>query len=246
MRDSIKKAFDAVHAEQALIEKTSAYLRSSIAEKKKPARHIRLRLVAVCTSMALFVFAGIITHRAYYSPVAYIDMDVNPSMELSVNRFGRVIGSISYNTDADKVLLETNVNNVTYTQAVNMLLDNMIQHAYLNPDGLVSVTVQANTEDTEVSLLLSLREGIASLLTSRSTDAAIEVYGVSKEVKESATTHHVSPAKYLAITELQAVDETITFESCSSHSIDELRQHSAAHGEESHDDTMTERDQRHH
>ena len=40
----------------------------------------------------------------YYSPYAYVSLDVNPSVEYVLNRFDRVIGVYAINDDASRIL----------------------------------------------------------------------------------------------------------------------------------------------
>ncbi len=60
--------------------------------------------------------------------------------------------------------------------------------------------------------------------------AFTEVYPITVKVKGYACENHVSPAKYLAISELQQADPTATSEDCVDHTIGELRQLTVEHG----------------
>ena len=51
----------------------------------------------------------------------------------------------------------------------------------------------------------------------------MEVYAVSKRLKKKSHHLNVTPAKYLAIKELQKVDQTATVEKCRDHSISEIK-----------------------
>ena len=232
MRKRIGDAFGGIEAGHALQEKTAAYLHQEIARRsnqKKAHYGLRAAVLAVCACL-VFAAGGLYSHF-YRAPVAYIDMDVNPSMELTVNRVGRVLGAAAYNEEAQEILQAADIRNRPYQEAVDILLKEMIEQAYLAPDGLVSVTVQAAGADVQEALLGGVEAVVEATLTAHHATAAVEVYGVSEAVKAGAVSHHVTPAKYIAITELQSVDETASFDTCAGHSIVELRRQTRAHGE---------------
>lgn len=230
MKDKVVKAFDAVKAEPALTEKTRAYLHGEMRRQSTPRPRKQTRLAAVLASLLVFVLAGGGMGYLYFTPAAYIDLDVNPSLELTVNRFGRVIASAAYNDEASQVLSATSVQNKAYAEAVDGLLDKMIAQAYLAPEGLVCVTIQAGQAEMQQKLLSGVETAVASSLSGHHTSAVVEVSCVTAEIKEGAASHHVSPARYMAITELQSVDGTVSFESCTGDTIGELRQQTQAHG----------------
>lgn len=244
MKDRIKSAFNQIHADPGLLDETSSFLHEQrcmlVIKKRKPS----IRSIAVAAVCLLFFVAGGFSYSVYTTPAAYIDMDVNPSVELVVNRFGRVIQVNDYNDGATALTQATPVLNRSYTEAVGTLLYQMIQDGVLRTDGLVSATVQATSD--EGPLLRELEAVIADLLSAHHVTAAIEVYGVSQDVKESAHTHHMSPARYLAISELQEVDDSVSYESCADHSLSQIRRQTEAHGGSGHGAENPEGNGHHH
>lgn len=53
------------------------------------------------------------------TPAAYVSVDINPSVELGVNSFGKVISAQAYNEDGQKVLEGTNLVNFDVEKAGN-------------------------------------------------------------------------------------------------------------------------------
>ena len=229
MERNLHDAFDKIHAEAALKEKTSLYLRGEIQRRSRNRRAFRPRLAAACASFLLLLFAGGFSYHLYLTPDTYIDMDVNPSIELTLNRLGRVLEADPYNSDGEVILNHVDVRHKSYEQAVQALLDEMIRLGYLTSDGLVSVTVQTDNENARQKLLGEIQASVDTLLDSHRCPASANVFAVSQEVRNCAHDYNLSPAKYLAITQLQEVDPTASYEKCAGHSISEIRRLTEEH-----------------
>lgn len=230
--------FGKIHAEEDLKQKTASYLHKEM-EKRARRRKLRAFRIAICCMCAVLLTAcGGIFLGAYFTPVAYIDFDVNPSVEFRVNRFGRVIASRAYNDDGQELLGEINVSNLSYDEAAKRLLGAMDAEGYFGQDALLCVTVQTKEQDREGGMLARLREIVAQGGAGEGYGIFADIYAVTEEVKHCASEHQVSPAKYLAIEELIAVDPEADFETCRGHSVHEIRQMTqekcSGHGEHGH------------
>lgn len=214
--------FGKIHAEEDLKQKTTSYLRARAA--RRTGRQRTFRIAACMFSLTFLLFCGALFLRAYFTPIAYIDFDVNPAVELKVNRFGRVIAAHAYNDDGQEILEYVNVAHQSYGEAAKRLLGAMEGEGYLKPETLLSITVQTGEADREGSMLKELQEVIAQGGQAGNYDVPTEVYAVTEEVKHCANEHQVSPAKYLAIEGLIEVDPEADFESCKGQSVHELRE----------------------
>jgi hypothetical protein len=231
LENELQSALNKIHAEDALKRKTSEFLRTEIAKRECGGLRFRLRFAAVC-AVALFCMIG--GFSVYFMPAAHIDFDVNPSVGLAVNRLGIVIAAAAYNDDGTLILQNVKVKNKTYGEAAKTLMDAFISGGYLSENGLVSATVQAKGKDYENNLLDALTDVVNLSLADHHISAETDLITVDAEVMSAAHGHRLTPAKYLAITELQAVDPTATFEDCAEHSIGEIRRLISAHDGEHH------------
>lgn len=233
MENKLRNAFDKIQAGDSLKEKTADYLKAEARKRNRPRRIYRQRLAAVCAAFAVFLLIG---GFSFFTPSAYVDMDVNPSIALTLNRYGFVLKAAPYNDDGAAILQNMDVRCQSWEQAVHLLLDEMIRQGYLAPDGLVSVTVQTGNGNTEQKMLGEIRESVDTLLDSHHSTASADVFAVSREVRDCAHDYNLSPAKYLAITQLQEVDPTASYEQCAEHSISEIKElteeHCGGHHEE--------------
>ena len=98
MNNRVKDAFDCIHAEEALKKSTKDFLREQLYKDHTRRRFPYKRMAAVMACL-LLVIAGWRGYSAYFTAVFTISVDVNPSIELDVNRFDEVISVAAYNQD---------------------------------------------------------------------------------------------------------------------------------------------------
>lgn len=107
---------------------------------------LRMR-AAVAACMVLVVIGGICAGvYAYMTPTAYVGIDVNPSIELGVNRFDYVVSAEGLNDDGRAVLDNISVTGVSYDQAVQAIDKALQEDGYLSNDASVAVTVACDDE----------------------------------------------------------------------------------------------------
>jgi len=111
------------------------------------------RLTALAASFLLFLGAGAGGY-AYYTPEGYVDVDINPSIEISYNRWDKVIEVSGTNEDGQRVLEESgNIKNKGVGNAVKMILEAAEDEEFLSEgsENFVSVFVSGknNTENLE-------------------------------------------------------------------------------------------------
>lgn len=222
-----RKAFEVfkkIYAEEDLKQRTTSYLREEIEKRARKKKFLWLRrAVSFACFMVLFL-CGVFFYRAYTTPVAYIDFDINPSVEFRVNRFGKVIASRAYNNDGEEILAYVNVNHLSYSEAVKRLLGAMEEEGYFVQDALLCVTVQTNESSRENHIIQNLKRIVGESKRDGGYDVLADIYAVTEEVKHCAAECELSPAKYLAIEGLIEVDPKADFEECRNHSVHELRE----------------------
>lgn len=163
--DRVREAFGAVRAPEGLRAQTLARIEEERRAEKdggSPAasagergivpfdpraarrRRLRPRLVAAaCLVLALLCAGG-----AYVAvtPTAYVDIDVNPSIELGVNRLDGVVSARALNEDGERVLSGVDVLWRSYDDAIDAIGDELEAEGYLTGESVVSVTVSCDDE----------------------------------------------------------------------------------------------------
>lgn len=232
MKNQIKEAFDSIKVEDALIEATQKRMRET---RKRKATKSSKKIIVPIVSLALVGFLIFGSLKMYAKETAFIDIDVNPSVELKVNAFDRVVGAYAYNKDGQSVLKELDVENKTYTEAVKELIRRMTDQGYIGNNGLVSITLQTNNKKKQNSQLNDLKDSVSKVLTEKKVKATEEVYSVGHDTKVHSHKEKVSPAKYLAIQELQKYDSQATIDECRGHSLSDIKNQTIQHHKDKND-----------
>ena len=141
---------------------------ASIPTKKKIRVITSLRAKIALAACAVLIALGIGGGAyVYQTPVAYVGIDINPSIELGVNYFDRVVSAEGVNADGQDILSETNVVGMTYEEALASLNDSLTNKGYLTADAAVAVTVMcdddsrcSNLEETSQRYFSSAGQGM--------------------------------------------------------------------------------------
>lgn len=194
LRDALSGAFDKVYAPEQLKMRTIEMIEAqrakqadgvvdqadaadgqadvaddaSIPTKKKIRAITSLRAKIALAACAVLIALGIGGGAyAYQTPVAYVGIDINPSIELGVNYFDRVVNAEGVNADGQDILSETNVVGMSYEEALASLNDSLTNRGYLTADAAVAVTVMcdddsrcSNLEETSQHCFSSAGQGV--------------------------------------------------------------------------------------
>lgn len=248
MTDKFKSAFNNICAENDLKENTLLYLQKKMHKRSIISGSISVkRFTVVLASVAVLFLSGLFSYNIYYNPNVYVDVDVNPSVELVINRFDRVIGVYAYNLDGEDIISKLDLKHKNYKESLRALIYAIDQKEYIQSGSLVSVTLQTENINREDELLAEIQDGVSSGVYEHHDMVRIEVFSVSDDTRSQAYELDITPAKYLAIQELMEIDPTVTVDSCKGHSVGEIKQMTQGHkrnhhGNSSNNDTESEND----
>ncbi len=218
MHDRITQAFDQVHAEESLKDSTRAYLLTRL-KRREPAKRFRcLRLVPVAACLVLAVLAG---RWLYFTPTVEISIDINPSIELEVNRFDRVISATGYNSDGQELLETLHIENLNYNEAVAQILNSDTVTELLSGDAVMTIGV-IGPDGEQTTQVLSDMEQCAS------HSENMHCYHADEETSQDAHDIGLSCGKYRAYLQLKALDPTVTPEEVAQMTMQEIWEEVAA------------------
>ena len=85
VHNRIQETFDQIHAQEDLKDKTKLFLAQKMRKdaRNTPVRPRRMLMAAACLLLLLIGVGG---YQIYFTPTAAISIDINPSIELGVNR----------------------------------------------------------------------------------------------------------------------------------------------------------------
>lgn len=104
--------------------------------------------VAACLVLVAFGVGG----YAIATPTAYVGIDVNPSIELGINRFDHVVEAKAYNDDGQAVLDQAQVRGMAYADALAAIESAMADQGYLAQDSVIEVNVVCDDDNRYASI----------------------------------------------------------------------------------------------
>lgn len=216
MNNRIKETFEQIHAEETLKEHTMEYLVQKTQNYKKPyhtAAYKKLIPAIACFVLLLIGFSG---YWLYFTQTSVISIDINPSIELSVNRFNQVISIHEYNDDGLELKSTLDIQFMNYKSALNKIVGGEQITAYLNQDEVLSISVVGRTEDESRKMLEAVKtcvpeqKNICCEMSSYDEISAAHAAGLSV-------------GKYRAFLELQKVNPKITADDIKGLSMRQIR-----------------------
>ena len=222
-KEKLKAAFDQVRAEEELKERTKEYLSEKVYARKKK-RTSPLRNFAAAAACALLVFlAG--GSYLYFTPTAYISVDVNPSLELGINRFDRIVSVTGYNEDGKALADSLDLKYMDYSDALEALLADQDMEVYLSDNADVVLTVAGKSESQSSQIL----ETVESCVSDHEN-----VHCHSGDTEEIHHAHNagLSFGKYQAYLTLKKLDPSVTLEEIQDMTMSQIRELIQAYSQE--------------
>ena len=219
MSRNLHDAFDNIKADDAMKESARAYLRektNGYTLRQTRRTGVGFRRLAPALACAALLVVGSMGYQAYFTPTSAISIDINPSMELEVNRFDRVITVQGLNDDGTELAQELDVRFMAYDDALEQIIASDMIQTCLADDGVLSIVVSGeNTAQQEEILRCAQR------CTSGESNA--HCYAGTTEDMAEAQALGLPLGKYHAYEELHALDPSITAEEASGMTMRELR-----------------------
>ncbi len=170
-------------------------------------------LIAACFCMIMLAGG---TYSFQNSRVdSVIGIDVNPSVELSVNKKNRVLKAEAVNQDGKTILQDMDLEGVDLNVAVNALIGSMVTHGFLDDlDNAILVTVSNDSIKKASSLRSAVVSDIRTTLEEKRLKAVVYDQQVIEEddVKQLARQYDISYGKAYFLKELIAQNSSLSMD----------------------------------
>lgn len=191
-------------------------------QKRRKALHFtkggRIAAIAACLALVACLIAGAVD---FLRPVAYVGIDVNPSVELTLNRFDIVVGTHALNDDGQQALDEAPCMWRPFDDAARELDGAM--RAIAGEGAVVEVSIDCDNENRYAALAAQSNDCFGR-------NGETHCNRTSAEERQAAHDSGMGVAKYRAYQELQEAGVDISAGKCASMSMRELRDLLAENG----------------
>ena len=196
---------------------------------KKTTKRKWTTLVAACLAVMLLGGGGLFYQQAN-AVASVVSLDVNPSIELKVNRSEKVLVCTQLNEDAKAILADmgngADLKGAKLDVAVNAIVGSLVRNGYLNS---ISSAIMISVEDKDtaraeklqreltstVDGVLQTSESRASVLTQTLTQDA----GLTQQARENS----ISTGKAALVNRVLALNATLKFDALAKLSVEELK-----------------------
>ena len=217
----VRQAFDNVTVPDDVKRGTLTYI-ASIAEASgvsaetapasaaAPRKHARARIIplrraaaalAACLALAFAGFGGF----AYAQPTTYVGIDVNPSIELGVNRFGIVVRVEALNGDGESLLDAVSLTGRGYADALSLLTQSDAFSPYAQEDSYIEISVTSD-DARQAEAIRQQSDACLSALPCRGS-----CHAVDEGTREAAVSAGMGVGRYRAALELVELDPSGAF-----------------------------------
>lgn len=191
----------------------------AVARPSRRAPRRRRSVWLAAAACLLLVLAAFGAYGVYQTPSAYVDIDVNPAIELTVNSFGIVIDAEALNDDGRTVLDAVNVTHRPYAAAIEMLMKSEAFSSYATEDGFIDINVVSENDVLGESLVAESSEAASSMPCGHACQRA------DADLRDAASAAGLCVGRYRAAQELMELDPSYTLDECAAMSMRQLRDH---------------------
>lgn len=210
----IKAGYAAVLSEDGCISKVKDknYIIGQVIEMKSSNLKNINKLVMCSALTAMIAIVGVITLWAYKTPYSYVSLDVNPSIEYSLNRFDKVISVTAVNDDGQEILNELELNkleNQKIEDAVAETVNQISEDGYFDNsidndiDGGIIIATSGEDQEKSDELAEKLQESLETEIEEIGEDITLETISVGFERVQKAKELGVTPGKLNLVEKLQ-------------------------------------------
>lgn len=201
----VNKGFAAALTDDGCIEKVKNknYQIGQVIEMKKSSGFKKAAVWAAAA--AIFILAFSFGAYAQFAPYSYVSLDVNPSIELTLNRFDRVLTVKAVNDDGLEIIKDIDLKNKKVGTAIELAIEKITEAGFFDGEeegGVVVSTSTGNLKRAEV-LAEKLQKRIENKLKEKKREAVVEAVSVGKERIEEARELGVTPGKLRLVEKLK-------------------------------------------
>ena len=196
---------------------------------KKTANRKWTSLIAACLAVMLLGGGGVFYQRAN-AVVSVVSLDVNPSIELKVNRSEKVLVCTPLNEDAKAILADmsngADLKGAKLDVAVNAIVGSLVRNGYLDS---ISSAIMISVEDKNTARAEKLQRELTStvdgVLQTSEAKAAVLTQTLTQDAgrEQQARENNISTGKAALVNHVLALNSALKFDALAKLSVEELK-----------------------
>jgi len=196
---------------------------------KKTANRKWTTLVAACLAVMLLCGGGVFYQQAH-AVASVVSLDVNPSIELKVNRNEKVLVCTPLNEDAKAILADmsngADLKGAKLDVAVNAIVGSLVRNGYLDS---ISSAIMISVEDTDAAraekLQRELTSAVDGVLQTSEAKAAVLTQTLTQDAtrEQQARENNISTGKAALVNRVLAINPSLKFDALAKLSVEELK-----------------------
>lgn len=192
-----------------------------------------MKLTALTASVLLLVFCSVLFFQLFNpgTVFAYIDIDINPSIEFAIDKNSKVIDIKPLNDEAQTLLNNLDLTDLPVKQAISHVIDTSEKLGYIGSEKSNEVLVSASIDDNKnpdknissEKALDSILSDISTIsITTGSKSQTPEVLKVSPQVHKTAVENNISMGRYELYEKLKEKNPDLTVETAKSTHVSDM------------------------
>lgn len=185
-----------------------------------------LKFVSAAASVAA-IFVMLFVGYKFLFPVneyAYVDIDINPSVEMTIDKYENVLKAQALNSDGQTLLDAVKVKNTELVDAVSLLLNKSKEIGFINSgNNKIILTTSVNSDKASQSESENIETIISSLKeVADKSGVESQIIEVSPEDRKEAIETGISMGKYYLYSKAKDEGINITIEEVKNSSVSTL------------------------
>ena len=196
---------------------------------KKTSNRKWTTLIAACLAVMLLCGGGVFYQQAR-AVASVVSLDVNPSIELKVNRSEKVLVCTPLNEDAKAILADmgggADLKGAKLDVAVNAIVGSLVRNGYLDS---ISSAIMISVEDKDAAraekLQRELTSAVGGVLQTSEAKAAILTQTLTQDagLEQQARENSISTGKAALVNRVLALNSALKFDELAKLSVEELK-----------------------
>ena len=197
-------------------------------ETKKTTKRRWTSLIAAC--LAVMLLGGGLFYQRANAVASVVSLDVNPSIELKVNRSEKVLVCTPLNEDAKAILADmsngADLKGAKLDVAVNAIVGSLVRNGYLDS---ISSAIMISVEDKDTAraekLQRELTSAVDGVLQTSEAKAAVLTQTLTQDAarEQQARENNISTGKAALVNRVLTINPSLKFDALAKLSVEELK-----------------------